>query len=164
MATEISLYPPFSNRITVGRNDPCHCLSGKKFKKCCAAKKEAKNEPIAPILTFTNQPIDQHLSYDVPSKADKETLASLYCQIRNHPETIKSVNDDYFTILQELKKKYTNYPAIFNYLALGYQHLGLDEKFKELTFETHAKFPSYLFGLTAIASLYLNEQNPDKDK
>ena len=26
--------------MTVGRNDPCPCGSGKKFKKCCAAKGE----------------------------------------------------------------------------------------------------------------------------
>jgi hypothetical protein len=26
--------------MTVGRNDPCPCGSGKKFKKCCAAKAE----------------------------------------------------------------------------------------------------------------------------
>ena len=25
----------------IGRNDPCHCGSGKKYKKCCAAKDEA---------------------------------------------------------------------------------------------------------------------------
>lgn len=27
--------------MTIGRNDPCHCGSGKKYKKCCAAKDEA---------------------------------------------------------------------------------------------------------------------------
>ncbi len=27
--------------MTLGRNDPCHCGSGKKYKKCCAAKDEA---------------------------------------------------------------------------------------------------------------------------
>ncbi len=26
--------------MNVGRNDPCPCGSGKKFKKCCAAKRE----------------------------------------------------------------------------------------------------------------------------
>ncbi|MFA5140640.1 MAG: SEC-C metal-binding domain-containing protein [Elusimicrobiota bacterium] len=26
----------------IGRNDPCHCGSGKKYKKCCAAKDEAR--------------------------------------------------------------------------------------------------------------------------
>ena len=28
--------------MTIGRNDPCPCGSGKKYKKCCAAKDEAK--------------------------------------------------------------------------------------------------------------------------
>jgi len=28
--------------MDIGRNDPCHCGSGKKYKKCCAAKDEAK--------------------------------------------------------------------------------------------------------------------------
>jgi hypothetical protein len=26
----------------LGRNDPCHCGSGKKYKQCCLAKDEAK--------------------------------------------------------------------------------------------------------------------------
>lgn len=26
----------------LGRNDPCHCGSGKKYKKCCEAKDEAQ--------------------------------------------------------------------------------------------------------------------------
>lgn len=28
----------------IGRNDPCHCGSGKKYKKCCMAKDEAAEE------------------------------------------------------------------------------------------------------------------------
>jgi hypothetical protein len=27
--------------MTIGRNDPCHCGSGKKYKKCCSAKDDA---------------------------------------------------------------------------------------------------------------------------
>ncbi len=27
--------PPKTNKIKIGRNDPCHCGSGKKYKKCC---------------------------------------------------------------------------------------------------------------------------------
>lgn len=27
---------PIRNAIKIGRNDPCHCGSGKKYKKCCA--------------------------------------------------------------------------------------------------------------------------------
>jgi len=28
--------------MSIGRNDPCPCGSGKKYKKCCEAKDEAK--------------------------------------------------------------------------------------------------------------------------
>lgn len=31
---------------TIGRNDPCPCGSGKKYKNCCGAKKEAKDSLI----------------------------------------------------------------------------------------------------------------------
>lgn len=27
--------------MKIGRNDPCHCGSGQKYKKCCAAKDDA---------------------------------------------------------------------------------------------------------------------------
>ena len=26
---------PYNNKIKIGRNDPCPCNSGKKYKKCC---------------------------------------------------------------------------------------------------------------------------------
>ncbi|HYF97939.1 MAG TPA: YchJ family protein [Coxiellaceae bacterium] len=26
---------PYRNNLQIGRNDPCHCGSGKKYKKCC---------------------------------------------------------------------------------------------------------------------------------
>jgi hypothetical protein len=29
-----------------GRNDPCHCGSGKKYKKCCLAKDDAKSHTV----------------------------------------------------------------------------------------------------------------------
>ncbi|HVO32541.1 MAG TPA: SEC-C metal-binding domain-containing protein [Elusimicrobiota bacterium] len=28
--------------MDIGRNDPCHCGSGKKYKKCCQAKDQTK--------------------------------------------------------------------------------------------------------------------------
>ena len=33
----------------VGRNDPCVCGSGKKYKKCCLAKHEAEIVPLSPM-------------------------------------------------------------------------------------------------------------------
>lgn len=29
--------------MKIGRNDPCHCGSGNKYKKCCSSKDEAAN-------------------------------------------------------------------------------------------------------------------------
>lgn len=42
---------PFDRRPPVGRNAPCPCGSGSKFKKCCGKKRRP-----APRITVTEQP------------------------------------------------------------------------------------------------------------
>ena len=37
LAGEINPKPPQRHVVTLGRNDPCSCGSGKKYKKCCGA-------------------------------------------------------------------------------------------------------------------------------
>ncbi len=32
--------------MTLGRNDPCHCGTGKKYKKCCESKDQAKEHAV----------------------------------------------------------------------------------------------------------------------
>ena len=39
--------------MTVGRNDPCPCGSGTKFKKCCAAKGETTTGGLAAAIRMT---------------------------------------------------------------------------------------------------------------
>ncbi len=39
----------------VGRNDPCICGSGKKFKKCCESKAARKSIGKAEIITETSK-------------------------------------------------------------------------------------------------------------
>ena|GEM_PF-311992 len=39
-------YDKPSQKVKIGRNDPCHCGSGKKYKKCCLAKEEANRLPV----------------------------------------------------------------------------------------------------------------------
>ena len=39
--------------MKIGRNDPCHCGSGQKYKKCCAAKDEAARLNAAETTTQT---------------------------------------------------------------------------------------------------------------
>lgn len=35
-----------SGSLKIGRNDPCPCGSGKKFKKCCSAKAGTGSDPV----------------------------------------------------------------------------------------------------------------------
>ncbi len=39
-------------RVTLGRNDPCHCGSGKKYKKCHLAKDEEAERKALEKATF----------------------------------------------------------------------------------------------------------------
>jgi len=39
----------------VGRNDPCHCGSGVKYKKCCLAANPMSDMPIAKRIYLTEQ-------------------------------------------------------------------------------------------------------------
>jgi tetratricopeptide (TPR) repeat protein len=40
----------------IGRNDLCHCGSGKKYKKCCMASDEAAARPARPAAVPTRRP------------------------------------------------------------------------------------------------------------
>ncbi len=39
----------------IGRNDPCSCGSGKKFKKCCESKTQKKTLGSAQVLSGVNK-------------------------------------------------------------------------------------------------------------
>ncbi len=45
------LFEEVQPEAKVGRNEPCHCGSGKKYKKCCLAKDEAVRFPVPLDLT-----------------------------------------------------------------------------------------------------------------
>jgi SEC-C motif len=40
--------------VKIGRNDPCHCGSGKKYKHCCYAKDSVKHEAPEPEPEVTD--------------------------------------------------------------------------------------------------------------
>lgn len=148
----------------VERNDPCPCSSGKKYKKCCESKKEkpATSTPKMVQITFTTEPVIEEMDYDIPSEDDQETISRLYHRLNHHPETIESEEDEYFLTLNQLQEKYSNYPALLNYMTMGYNILGLNDKVRELIFDTYNKFPQYLFAMTGVANIYLNEGKPEK--
>lgn len=49
----------FSMSPKIGRNDPCPCGSGKKYKKCCGLKET--HEPLIPPSQLTGTPYDDYL-------------------------------------------------------------------------------------------------------
>ena len=59
----------------VGRNDPCPCGSGKKYKKCCELKKMSKN--------FTAHPIGQE---EIIAKKTESKAKSLFNNFFKSPE------------------------------------------------------------------------------
>ena len=68
--------------MTVGRNDPCHCGSGKKYKKCCLDRDEAqavKPEPVTPtVRDQKKKPQTPYCPSPIPSKVIHEKMESGY--------------------------------------------------------------------------------------
>jgi hypothetical protein len=57
--------------MKTGRNDPCPCGSGKKFKKCCEAKDEkARNEQLAAEQAALKDTLDPKEAERAKRKAD----------------------------------------------------------------------------------------------
>jgi len=136
----------------------------KKHKKCYKPKEEKRSKSPSKMIQikFTTEPISDEKNYDVLSKDDQDTIARIYHRLRYHPETIKSDEDEHFLTLNRLREKYTNFPTIWNYITMGYTILGLNDKVRESVFETYNKFPNYLFAMTGVANVYLQEGQPEK--
>ncbi|MCI5052628.1 MAG: SEC-C domain-containing protein [Simkaniaceae bacterium] len=59
-----------------GRNDPCPCGSGKKYKKCCGAKQGPK-KIYASVLSNSNDRVSSLLSSISTSSASANALEKL---------------------------------------------------------------------------------------
>lgn len=44
--------------MKIGRNDPCHCQSNKKYKKCCMNKDVNFNNKLTDVFKTITSPID----------------------------------------------------------------------------------------------------------
>jgi len=68
--------------VQIGRNDPCHCGSGKKYKKCClendANKSTSDIYPGDNICAVCGKPVNIAESFDSPDavKADGLIITS----------------------------------------------------------------------------------------
>lgn len=54
----------YSQKIKVGRNDPCPCGSGKKYKKCCLSKDESANYQLQTKTGLVGKAMDWVMSQD----------------------------------------------------------------------------------------------------
>lgn len=152
---------------SLNRNDPCLCGSGLKYKKCCSKKNRnsasiaLRQEPFA--IKFDGlTPEESKNDFQTVSLEDKELMSALYHNLQEHSETITSEDCEYFQKLNELHSKYPGNPMILNYIASGYNHLGMQDRTEELIAKTYEKFPNYLFAQTAQANIYLREGYPEK--
>ena len=114
------------------RNSPCHCGSGKKYKRCCL-KKEALH------ITYSDLPKEE-AEGNFPSflEEDQKKLDALHGEI----DKVLSDKDPYFDFLRTLQEKYPENPAVLNYLVSGYAQLGLNDTMYALIQQMHEKFPT----------------------
>lgn len=159
----LEMLPPAS----LGRNDPCLCGSGLKYKKCCLAKNT--NLPLSAIRlesfeikTETLTPTESQNNFPPISPEDEELMATLYHNLREHPDMIDSESCEFFQKLDALHVKYPNNPVILNYITNGYDYLGQQDQVEKLIAKTYEKFPDYLFAQTAQANIYLRDGFPEK--
>lgn len=59
--------------------------------------------------------------------------------------------------LERLLERHPDYPKLFNYLTVAYEHSGRYEEAEDLVYLTYEMFPTYLFGRTAYATACLLE-------
>src|SRR5438309_120357 len=81
-ATETPKHPD------LGRNDPCHCGSGKKYKKCCMAKDEAAERTVLDEQ-WAKASKDQAKEEEQTDKKTKETPPANTKPASNSPNVTK---------------------------------------------------------------------------
>lgn len=141
--------------MKTGRNDPCPCGSGKKFKKCCLPKKEGKQFQLL-SYKVTSERIPDEKVEDM-ERGDQKTFENIGMEIYRN-----NINNELIKHIKELISKYPEICKLFNYLGACYQILGQHEESTKIMFEVYEKFPEYLFGKTAMANYWINQNEHEK--
>jgi tetratricopeptide (TPR) repeat protein len=98
--------------ISLGRNDPCLCGSGKKYKKCCLGKErnppttEVRSESFT-IRTNALTPEESRNNYPPLTEEDEELISDLYHDLHEYPESIDSEECDYFQELARISHTFS---------------------------------------------------------
>jgi hypothetical protein len=76
----------------LGRNDPCHCGSGKKYKRCCLAKDEEAARALAPVPALRRKS---------PTHAEiAESLAAAYSGVDETEDELTSASNAAVDLVQ----------------------------------------------------------------
>jgi tetratricopeptide (TPR) repeat protein len=72
--------------LKVGRNAPCPCGSGKKYKKCCMQKESARKTTAVPVINLKEKSlIEKLISYSNKEKFKKDFLNAMSIYWRTEP-------------------------------------------------------------------------------
>lgn len=77
----------YGSLMKIGRNDPCHCGSGNKYKKCCIAKDTAAHEAelAAQAEARKNaEPAEEVAAVEAPTRAAAAKASALANNPRGH--------------------------------------------------------------------------------
>src|SRR5215831_8097365 len=79
LGTRVSSFRSSRHMVKPGRNDPCHCGSGKKYKRCCLEKDEAAERAriaATPLRPTIPEEIAATLAVHYDDAEDELTTAS----------------------------------------------------------------------------------------
>lgn len=137
------------------RNETCYCGSGKKYKKCCEAKKIDPIFASHPEFGITEDALTLLEAYG-ERLSDQDTDEFLtYVEIIDLEEPL---NKRLFKGLEALAKKYKN-PFVMHMLAQAYELAGDMEKSEEIEKNIETAYPDYIFSRVSRA----DDCEQDKD-
>ena len=170
-------------KLKIGRNDPCTCGSGKKYKKCCLNKIDYSSDPsyssgssyssAPPSYSFyssdasspyvylssyeiTSEPINSSEEYVALEESDSIKLDYMGSEIIE--KNFKNL-DDKILFLEDLIKRHPRLRRAYNLLSISYQKNSDTDKLKEIIERTYHHFPDYLFAKTSYVNLQMNDGN-----
>jgi tetratricopeptide (TPR) repeat protein len=136
----------------IGRNDPCPCGSGNKFKKCCLnSKPEGKMKVRLENFKISWDAIDTPLR----TEEDQEFMETTFWKMKTEPQSC-------IEPLIEMIEKYPDDPAPYNYLYACYRILGKNFEAHEILLKTLELFPDYLFAQVEYAAYLLRRGDYEK--
>ena len=156
---------PYLSSNSIGRNDPCPCGSGKKYKKCCLClktdhkilKEDNPSETIKLSSTITFEPLEDDLLDNFVTPSELEEINRF-----REVEFNQHDPEEALQLLFRFKEKYPHIPCFYNWIYTVYTYNRQPKMALNILEETRSKFPDYLFGLVEHAHYFLRRGEYEK--